>query len=404
MSHAVKWAAAALGFVVVGAVVLWPTASPEKRVARLPDGSIVIVAGVSLANNSVYTNAGGAKWEEWLGRTLPYGMLPQKLWAFPGGMSVGARAPAGKTNLVIFLSHLGSLAHAPPQKFDLVLQDEQGNSVSSHPWGTSVMHDAKGTHYDVLEEYVFQAYPRRSKWLKLGWADQTAHFQILNPDFAAFSSWPPVALPATNRVADTVVRLTEFAAGATRKSAEVAVEVTTDGRPDCPWQVAGVEFADATGNAWPGTLQSASQARMGDGYRRTMIFRDHLWHGEKAWKIRVELSNTADFTPGIFWTNRVPVPAVGAAVALNMATNFDGEAVRLVAVKRTTTSLEFSVQSDVEPTDFRLSAVGGKDQLSSGRSLYSFTLASPANASFVDCVLAYHRSRFVDFIAAPTAP
>jgi hypothetical protein len=176
-----------------------------------------------------------------------------------------------------------------------------------------------------------------------------------------------------------------------------------------------------------------------------MTFPQTLWPGEAAWKLRIELSRTNGFEPEELWTaTGLPVPAEDsnlAAAASSVvrsslqantppvgltnspsvfSTNINGCSIRLELGRtkasggkseQSSSDITLSVSIEQIPNDVRLNLVSVSDE--NGRTVRikssnewlrwgsSFHLTVPPDATRLDCTFAYHKSRFVEFVAAP---
>jgi hypothetical protein len=285
-----------------------------------------------------------------------------------------------------------------------------------------------------------------------------AEFRIPNPNPGPFPRWTPEPLPDVTRAGSVVATLTGFTTGLSRAHpgqaasdneatiTRLGLRLEEPGQSNCSWKPHGIQVSDATGNLWmPDSPASSAEGPAGDAY--VMTFSGTLWPGEPAWKLRIELSRTNGFAPEELWTaSALPVPAedTNSPVAPSsilrssllqanqpsaggtnsppvFSTNINGCSIRLNLARARTSGgrsgppssdVTLSVALDQIPNDFRLSLVKVSDE--KGRPVKiksanewlrwgsSFNLAVPPDATRLECTFAYHQSRFVEFVAAPT--
>lgn len=276
-----------------------------------------------------------------------------------------------------------------------------------------------------------------------------AEFRIPNPNPGPFPTWTPEPLPDVQRAGSVIATLTGFATGLSRAHPEQAardneptitrlgLQLEEPGQTNCLWKPHGIEVSDATGNLWmPYSPASSAAGHAGDAY--IMTFPHTLWPGEPAWKLRIELSRTNSFAPEELWTAfALPVPAedtkspaapssiLRASLQANQpsagstnspavfSTNINGCSIRLdLARARASSDVTLSVALEQIPNDFRLSLVKISDEKGRPVKIKSandwlrwrstFNLAVPRDATRLDCTFAWHKSRFVEFVAAPS--
>ena len=320
-------------------------------------------------------------------------------------------------------------------------------------------------YFHTLEMQAFPLVPQHGKTIGLRFfSDQKdgkggaaiAEFHIPNPHPGRFPTWVPEPLPDVKYAGSVAATLTEFTTGLSRAHPEQAarqneqtitrlgLQLEEPGKSNCGWKPHGIEVSDATGNLWmPYSPASSAAGPASEAY--TLTFPGTLWPGEAAWKLRIELSRANGFEPTELWTTSdLLVPAAGSnlfaapssmvrsslqasnpSVGLSnspsvFSTNINGCSIRLelAATKASggksepsSSDVTLSVSIEQIPNDFRLNLVRVSDEkgrtvkINSSnewlrwRSLFHLTV--PLDATRLDCTFAYHKSRFVEFLAAP---
>jgi len=404
------WAVTALALVAL-ALVTMHSQGPFRYQSRLPDGALVRVARLSLGTNHLYKTASAQPWQAWIGRHVPYGWFPTLEWRFPG-LSVGASRSDTMSNLDVFILRTGPAKASAGKAWKLAVFDESGNSSAwASSSGASQAPDSSGKHFMEIDQFLFDAFPRRSRTLKIKMKDdnaggELADFEAPNPFWSDYSTWEPRPLPLTNRVEDLDVCLTSFHTD----TDTVAVFNISSKRKDSPWKPRTIEFSDATGNRWLGQPYLITQDVKDDGYLYGMTCRDSLWR-ESAWKVRLEFSKITNFDAGELWSIRgIPAPADGSTTALGCATNFGACKISLDSIERKNDDVIVSMTLDGAPDDYRLTLASATDEKgrsvktkyerSSGMAWHQFALDA-TNASQINCTFAFHRSRYAEFIVAP---
>jgi len=356
-------------------------------------------------------------------------------------------------------------AAASGNHYRIVVFDEQGNSYEGAGGRTSGGFNPANKYFHTLEMETFPLVPRHGKTIGLRFlSDQKdgkggtaiAEFHIPNPNPGPFPTWVPEPLPDVKRAGSVVATLTGFTTGLSRAHPEQAaraneatvtrlgLQLEEPGQTNCFWKPHGIEVSDATGNLWmPYSPASSAAGHGSDAF--DMTFPQTLWPGEAAWKLRIELARTNSFEPEELWTaSGLPVPAEAsnlAAAASSVvrsslqantppvgltnspsvfSTNINGCSIRLELGRtkasagkseQSSSDITLSVSIEQIPNDSRLSLVRVSDE--NGRTVKikssnewlrwgsSFHLAVPPDATRLDCTFAYHKSRFVEFVAAP---
>ena len=179
----------------------------------------------------------------------------------------------------------------------------------------------------------FPAFPRRQGQLYLRVQEQgnggqemaDEKFVINNPAAnKSFPKWTPEPMPVTKEDDGVSVTLTKLVSGANlpyqrvqddpddviNKGVQVAYRVERGGKPVTNWQPASVETTDATGNRTfinYGPISTANQAQW-NGDEATLNLQNGLWPDEPAWKVRLEMTQTSDFSSDEQWTaENIPV-------------------------------------------------------------------------------------------------
>ena len=178
----------------------------------------------------------------------------------------------------------------------------------------------------------FPAFPRRQGQLYLrvqengsgGQEMAEEKFVINNPAAKkSFPKWTPEPLPVTKEDAGLSVTLTKLVSGADlpyqrvqddpdgviNKGVQVVYRVERGGKPVTNWQPASVETTDATGNrTFINYGPNGNNQAPFNGDEATLNLQNGLWPDEPAWKLRMEMTQTSDFSSDEQWTAKnIPV-------------------------------------------------------------------------------------------------
>jgi hypothetical protein len=219
--------------------------------------------------------------------------------------------------------------------FQLYLYDKDG---AAHAYGAdrNVSDSPQG---DDILPILFNAFPRRQGKLYLraqesgsgGRKTSEGKFVIANPAAKmSFAKWTSESVPDTQTNGDLAMTLTKLVAGtnmpnptnadnpagARNKGVQVTFHAERAGKRVTNWQLASVELTDATGNrtginSWP---KGAGQVQW-NGDEGTFTYPNGLWPDEPAWKVRLEMTQTADFSSDEQWTaQNIPVVPGGLQI------------------------------------------------------------------------------------------
>ncbi|HEX5398421.1 MAG TPA: hypothetical protein VFY06_05165 [Verrucomicrobiae bacterium] len=197
---------------------------------------------------------------------------------------------------------------------------------------------------DEILPILFDAFPRRAGKLTLraredysgGEKTSDDEFVISNPAAKmSFPKWTPEPLPDRETNGDWTMTLTRLVAGvnlpsqtnsdnpdaARNKGVQLTFHAERAGKPVTSWQLASVEITDATGNrtginSW---AKGASPVQW-NGDEGTFTYPNGLWPDEPAWKLRLEMTQTAGFSRDEQWTvQNIPVVPGGQQMLNAMA-------------------------------------------------------------------------------------
>ena len=149
-------------------------------------------------------------------------------------------------------------------------------------------------------------------------------FVVSNPAAGkSYAKWTAEPLPSTKEDGDLSVTLTKLVAGADtpyqrnqdnpddamNKGVQVAYHVESNGKPVTNWTPASVETTDATGNRTAINYgpNGGNQVQW-NGDEGAFTYQYGLWPDEPAWKLRMEFTQTSDFSSDEQWTaQNIPV-------------------------------------------------------------------------------------------------
>jgi|GEM_PF-670959 len=167
-------------------------------------------------------------------------------------------------------------------------------------------------------------------------------FVISNPASGkSFAAWTAEPLPSTKEDGDLAVTLTKLVSGADmpyqrnqdnpddamNKGVQVAFHVERAGKRVTSWQPVSVETTDATGNRTVINYGPNGNQVQWNGDEGTFTYQYGLWPDEPAWKVRMEMTQTSDFSSDEQWTaQNIPV-VLGSQQSFNSLAGMRGAAV-----------------------------------------------------------------------------
>ena len=421
-----------------GSLILGPSGSQTNRSYVLADGSVLSLGPVSYGTNRTVRLNALTGWHKHLTDLMPYSWCLQ-LGLLPPGPMIALGGDPGQTNyLVSTICQFGTNTALVSPRVEIF--DEVGNVFDGIEIQGSVG-TMGGTHSTRMNVWVLAAFPRRGSKLGLRVLAESnqvrqaiAEFRIPNPVRGKYPIWQADSLPIIRQAGDLTVTLMEFSSVPTKRdgtpgSTKLDFELREAGLPAAnSWEIAGVKVSDATGNHWQ--PQFLFRAVTEAGRAKLEWGGGALWPGESAWKVRTELSRTANYAPeeSVTWTG-IPVPETKGMIALNLTTNVAGGQIKLLYLTgggqeqpgglkwsgfRDRINLSVRADLPVEPIR-RLRLVGitdegglaVKDLRRNGdanglQATYGFT--PHESARFLTITFAVPASRIVEFLARPDFP
>jgi hypothetical protein len=413
-------------------------------VQTLPDGSLLRLEEMKLSQGGhSFSSKGVTGWRLKAVGVLPRNWTSRLGWLPMGGsLSIGGWGLVMGTNLGMFTVYESKGKRAQGFTYTrLVVFDEQGNTFDG---GTSMgtLGTSDGTLTLRIDGWVPPAFPRRGKTLGLRYFEnkgkewkQVAEFRAPNPASGNYPTWVAEPLPATKIDGDLSVTLENLKSGLSKPdhtrpagSNEIAVteatlRVTQAGRANDAWRPEAVEISDATGNHWKPYPHVVSVKHESD--EDFFSFDGALWPGEAAWKMRFEFSRVADFEPDEICTfSEIIVPGTTQIITLDKTTNVAGSKLQLMAISGVDAEqpgslkwvtvkkrVNISIRVNPIPPDRRLSLLKVTDEAgreaeitrepdwNSAERVYGFQI--PEGAKQLSFTFAFHKSRFVEFLARP---
>jgi hypothetical protein len=264
-----------------------------------------------------------------------------KRHAVPGGKLPPAPAtPAGRGRVAVrrsFTTTTDALVvwarakydYSPNQypSFQLAVYDKAGTACAQ-AYGSIASGNRDG---DDIISFQFDAFPRREGKLYLraqesgNGPQETADgkFIISNPAAKkSFEKWMAEPLPVTTKDDNLSVTLTKLVSGAAmpyqrnqdnpddamNKGVQVGYRVERAGKRVMNWQPVSVETTDATGNRTAVNYGPGGNPVQWKGDEGTFTYQNGLWPDEPAWKLRLEMTQTSDFSGEEQWTvQNIPV-------------------------------------------------------------------------------------------------
>jgi hypothetical protein len=226
------------------------------------------------------------------------------------------------------------------RSFQLSVYDKDGNARGG---GASPNRSDSPQGDDILA-IPFDAFPRRAVKLYLrGQEDSSGgrkmsdgKFVISNPAAKmSFAKWTPEPVPDRQTNGDWAMTLTKLVAGvnmpyrtnsdnpddARNKGVQVTFHAERAGKRVTNWQPTSVEITDATGNrsAINSWAKGGGQVQW-NGDEGTFTYPYGLWPDEPAWKLRLVMAQTSNFSSDEQWTaQNIPVVPGGQQVLNAMA-------------------------------------------------------------------------------------
>jgi hypothetical protein len=214
------------------------------------------------------------------------------------------------------------------RSFQLSVYDKNGTACAF----ASSRNVSDSPQGDDILAMPFDAFPRREGKLYLraqedgsgGRKISEEKFVVSNPAAKmSFAKWTPEPVPDTQTNGDWAMTLTKLVAGvnmpyrtnsdnpdaARNKGVQVTFHAERAGQRVTNWQLALVEITDATGNrttinSWP---KGGGQVQW-NGDEGTFTYPYGLWPDEPAWKLRLVMAQTSDFSSDEQWTaQNIPV-------------------------------------------------------------------------------------------------
>ena len=234
------------------------------------------------------------------------------------------------------------------RSFQLSVYDKNGTACAF----ASSRNVSDSPQGDDILAMPFDAFPRREGKLYLraqedgsgGRKISDKKFVISNPAAKmSFAKWTPEPVPDRQTNGDWAMTLTKLVAGvnmpyqtnsanpddARNKGVQVTFHAERAGKRVANWQLASVEITDATGNrtginSWP---KGVGQVQW-NGDEGTFTYPYGLWPDEPAWKLRLIMAQTSDFSSDEQWTaQNIPVVPGGQQI-LNAISGFRDFSVR----------------------------------------------------------------------------
>lgn len=419
-----------LAFVLSGviAVALAILMRPREEVSvQLGDGTVITLKRITYGKHHRYPPAGiRDRLNELVSKVLP-------------GRSRSSPSLSNTTSndtLTVWLEETSPAQGGGFGYRDYRLVDLARKS-STRPWWNSI---SSLSATQTLRGVGFENFPRRQDGALLclmksysepNRETPAAEFFVSNPGPKSFPIWSASSPPIAAKDGNLEFTLVECRNGVTRGGrgqrqppsldetyAKVAFRITEDGRPTTDWRPVGVESSDATGNRAANNNWSSTE----EGGIVGMLFRDSLWSDEPAWKLRVEFSRAANYSPSERWTAR-PIdlsrlPARFSEIDPPISqTNLLGVTISLRGIEGGQSANDYSrlkVRVDPALKDARFTLVALTDEnggrietrgssfTSDGTTAdYDFMLPRLGDIKTLTATFAVHRSRYAEFQVRP---
>ncbi|HEX5398420.1 MAG TPA: hypothetical protein VFY06_05160 [Verrucomicrobiae bacterium] len=308
------WSVVSIFIVILAVGLYWWWSRPQ--VFTFNDGSKLTLVGVDYGRRNHVPRGGPPP--ATAGGSPSRGVVPRSFTTPNDTLVVWARAKYDSN----------PTSPNPYYNFQLAVYDKAGTACAL-AFGSTMSGNRQAN--DMLM-FQFQAFPRREGKLYFRALENGSGGQEMSENKLAVSNpargkshpkWTPDPVPDTQSDGDLAVTLTKLVAGvamryqrdrdnaddAMNKGIQVSYRVERDGKPVRNWTPMSLETTDATGNR---TLISYG-ANGGNqvqwkGDEGTLTCPNGLWPDEPAWKLRVQMTQTADFSSDEQWTaQNVPV-------------------------------------------------------------------------------------------------
>ena len=215
---------------------------------------------------------------------------------------------------------------------------DEAETACVQTFGRNYVGNNRGSNEVVAVQ--FDAFPRRQGKLHVRVQEQgnggqelsEQKFVVSNPVRNSFAKWTAETLPSTKEDGDLAVTLTKLVAGADmpyqrnsdnpddamNKGVQVVFHVERAGKRGTNWTPVSVETTDATGNRTAINYgpNSGNQVQW-NGDEGTFTYQYGLWPDEPAWKLRMEMTQSSDFSNDEQWTaQNIPV-VLGSQQSVN---------------------------------------------------------------------------------------
>ena len=301
--------------IVVGAVFVFRSAREgQPRSWTLSDGSVLSVAKVTFGENHLFLY--GNQWISYLSPIVP------RVWRNKFYPKVALFKSAGTNDVVIWLQRRRARSQQTtrpgPEHFRLSVFDEHGLETPITVNSRSLRVDAPDRE---ITAWTLRSYPHRSAIIGIRLyrpqpeASPFGEFTFRNYAHQDFPCWKSEGLPETRKAGNLEITLLALESGlgmggqnsATKtpcndSGTRASFTLKEANRPNRDWSITRIIATSVTGDrhiSEPGQWSEAA------------LFADFpapLWMDEPAWKLRVELTRSANFLPGETWkVTGVPV-------------------------------------------------------------------------------------------------
>jgi hypothetical protein len=244
------------------------------------------------------------------------------------GSARGNSFTTDKDTLVIWVRQQYDASGNQYHNFQYYVYDE-ADTACVQTFGRNYAGNNRGSNEVVAVQ--FDAFPRRQGKFVVRVQEQgnggqemsEQKFVVSNPAGGkSFAKWTAEPLPSTKEDGDLSVTLTKLVAGADtpyqrnqdnpddamNKGVQVAFHVERAGKRVTNWQPVSVETTDATGNRTLINYGPNGNQVQWNGDEGTFTYQYGLWPDEPAWKLRMEMTQTSDFSNDEQWTaQNIPV-------------------------------------------------------------------------------------------------
>lgn len=427
--------------VFIAAVLSWAALQkpPPLPHVKLPDGSVLILQGVTYGTNHVLGTPVAkvvSKWPVSIKRGVERVLGPR--------FTEVQKSTTARPCLKLWLRRgtpPGFAATNETASYTALAADSSGFVSGTECWFSPA--------YPWTLD--FEAFPRRDRFItiKIGRAldgEQGEHhtfcgsFRVRNPVFKAYPQWTPDPKGTRRTNGPVVAQLTRLLTGT---DGHANYSTTADGHPTntwnpCKdydrtysvidatihpinsspqgWHITSVTVSDATGNS----VKNTSSSRSGEW--QGVAFAPSLWPSESAWKLAVKMKRHSGFTSNeTFAFTDIPLPEPGSTNQPGWRTNLNGCQVTLAEVCRRNppvgnywTSRDSSYVKIVHsplPDDLYLDLRealpdGAKENKSTGWSSgglvrHYWLRDLPADAKTLSLFFAVHKGVEMEFLAKP---